>query len=193
MDKGQRSSVSDDQDHSTCQCTIPLQRLALCSLLIPQAIAASRCSSPSGAYVDCGTTRIYVSCLDTPLRIYTENHTPAATPSPFSDHPISSRILLTPTTPRTSRTGSSAAQMASATCSTWIGGIVSAFATDSRGDEVPVARERRMREGVGRCAGAAECSDADRSRSAAMGEVSGRWCGWYTRPVTTPMSRVCVG
>jgi hypothetical protein len=68
--------------------------------------------------------------------------------------------------------------MASATCSTWIGGIVSAFAIESRDDppagEKAELSDRRMRDGVGILEGAFECKDADRSRRAATGDVIGR-------------------
>jgi hypothetical protein len=68
--------------------------------------------------------------------------------------------------------------MASATCSTWIGGIVSAFAIESRDDppagEKAELSDRRMRDGVGILEGVFECKDADRSRRAATGDVIGR-------------------
>jgi hypothetical protein len=68
--------------------------------------------------------------------------------------------------------------MASATCSTWIGGIVSAFAIESSDDpsagEKAELSDRRMRDGVGTLEGAFECKVADRSRRAATGDVIGR-------------------
>lgn len=74
-----------------------------------------------------------------------------------------------------------------------MGGIVNAFAIESRGDDDESEeggnaepRERRTREGVGNgmSGGILEWIVADKSRSAASGVVSGRRWGWYTRPAS---------
>lgn len=103
---------------------------------------------------------------------------------------MSSLISATPKTPCTSTLRVSAAiAMASATWSTWIGGIVRAFATDSSGEDATGVcgaggggnadpRARRKPEGVGRPGGTLRWTVADKSSKAAIGDVSGRKWGW---------------
>ena len=99
---------------------------------------------------------------------------------------MSSLIPATSNTPCTSaRRVSAAIAMASATWSTWIGGIVRALATDSSGeDDTGVCgtggegnadpRARRKPEGVGRPDGTLRWTVADKSSKAAIGDVRGR-------------------
>jgi hypothetical protein len=110
---------------------------------------------------------------------------------PLHSHPMSSRIADTPSGPRTSvRAGLSASTTASATWSTWMGEIVSAFAIDARGDcapapapDIALAAARSVPAGVGIPCGTLPWMTADASRRTASGEVSGRKCAWYTRPL----------
>jgi hypothetical protein len=71
-------------------------------------------------------------------------------------------------------------QIASATWSTWIGGIVNAFATESSGDVgapksvVDELSDRRTLDGVGSPVGTLRCIVDDKSKMVANGVVNGR-------------------
>lgn len=103
-------------------------------------------------------------------------------PDSFSAHPNIARIRRTSTIPRISFAGSRVVQIASATWSTCMGGMIRALAKESNGEpiwldegdaEMDPSDLRRL-EGVGRPWGIFLWTAADKSKNTAAGVVRGR-------------------